>query len=376
MTKYTLNKKKKSEISERAKRLNKECNFVDIHNHMMFEYAIREALGEKNIFDTHYAPILRKGGIDVIGTSIGANSPCLCNLTDNLEFGCFEQIDMLRNEEKVSETFRIVTDTKEIEETRAEGKIGVIMTFEGARALEGRSGEESLVMLRTFYRLGLRVNCIVGAARTAFADGMGEVVADAGLTTFGVKQVEEMNKIGMLIDLTHMNDRSYMDVMDVTKKPVIVSHIGVQAVCNNPNNLSDERIKAMGKNGGVICLEMVKTEIMHKAEETGEIVTFDHVIDHIDHITKLIGWEHVGIGLDFDNFDLIHNVHRAMCPFPGSIEGFYTGVPKGDHMINDPNNLSEAYVIADYLVRRGYTDEQIKGILGGNLMRVMKETIG
>ncbi|WP_461206266.1 dipeptidase [Clostridium sp. DL1XJH146] len=376
MGEYILNKKKKSEISERAKRLNTECNFVDIHNHMMFEFAIRQALGEKDIFDTHYAPILKQGGINVIGTSVGANSPCLCNLTDNLEFGCFEQIDMLRNEEKISKTFRIVTNTKEIEETRAEGKIGVMMTFEGSRALEGRSGEESLVMLRTFHRLGLRVNCIVGAARTAFADGMGEVVADAGLTTFGIKQIEEMNEIGMLIDLTHMNDRSYMDVMEVSKKPVIVSHIGVQAVCNNPNNLSDERIKAMGKNGGVICLEMVKTEIKHKAEETGEIVTFDHVIDHIDHISELIGPEHIGIGLDFDNFDLIHNVHRAMCPFPGSIEGFYTGIPKGDHMINDPNNLSEAYVIADYLVRRGYTDKQIAGILGGNLMRVMKETIG
>lgn len=376
MAEYVLNKKSRCEISERAKQLNRKCNFVDIHNHIMFEFAIRQALGEKNIFDTHYAPVLRKGGINVIGTTVGANSPCLCNLTDNLEFGCFEQIDMLRSEEKTSETFRIAENTKEIEDIVAEGKIAVLLAFEGSRALEGRSGEESLVMLRTFYRLGLRVNCICGAARTAFADGMGEAVAGAGLTTFGVKAVEEMNRIGMLIDLTHMNDRSFFDVMDISAKPVIVSHIGVQAVCNNANNLSDERIRAMGRNGGVICLEMVKTEIKNKAEETGEIVTFDDVIDHIDHVMQLIGPEHVGIGLDFDNFDLIHNIHRAMCPFPGSIEGFYTGVPKGDHMLNDPNNLEEAYVIADYLVRRGYSNKDIKGILGGNLMRVLKETIG
>ncbi|MTI65082.1 MAG: hypothetical protein FH753_00575 [Firmicutes bacterium] len=375
MAKYS-SKKNWNEISERAKKLNEESTFIDIHNHMMFEFAIREALGENNIFDTHYAPKLRKGKINVIATSIGANSPCLCNLTDDLEFGCFEQLDMLRREEKISNTFKICTNTKEIENTMAENKIGILLAFEGSRALEGRFGEESLVMLRTFYELGLRVNCICGAARTAFADGMGEMVADAGLTTFGVKAIEEMNRLGMLIDLTHMNDRSFFDCLEVSSKPVIVSHIGTQKVCNNPNNLSDEKIRAIGKNGGVIGLEMVKTEIKYKSQETGEIVTFDDVIDHIDHISSLIGPEHVGIGLDFDNFDLIHNVHRAMCPFPGSIEGFYTGIPKGDHMLDDPNNLSEAYVIADYLVKRGYSDKDIKGILGENLMRVFKETIG
>ncbi|SKC36219.1 dipeptidase [Maledivibacter halophilus] len=369
-------KKKRNEISQRAKYLNEESTFVDVHNHMMFEFAIRKALGEKNIFDTHYAPKLREGKINVIATSVGANSPCLCNLTDDLEFGCFEQIDMLRCEEKISNTFRICTNVKEIEKTLAEDKIAVLLAFEGARALEGRYGEESLVMLRTFYELGLRVNCICGAARTAFADGMGEAIADGGLTTFGVKLIEEMNRIGMLIDLTHMNDRSFFDSLEVSNKPVIVSHIGVQKICKNPNNLSDERIKAIGRNKGVIGLEMVKTEIKYKAEETGERVTFDDVVDHIDHISSLIGPEHVGIGLDFDNFDLVHNIHRAMCPFPGSIEGFYTGIPKGDHMLDDPKNISKAYVIADYLVRRGYSDKEIKGILGKNLMRVFKEAIG
>ncbi len=376
MADYTLKKKEFQEISERAKRLNNECTFIDVHNHMMFEFAIRQALGEKNIFDTYYAPVLKKGKINVIATSVGSNSPCLCNLTDDLEFGCFEQIDMLRREEKISKTFRICTNYKDIEQTLKDGKIGVILAFEGARALEGRSGEESLVMLRTFYELGLRVNCICGAARTAFADGMGENIADAGITTFGVKLIEEMNKIGMLIDLTHMNDRSFFDCIEVSTKPIIVSHIGTQAVCNNPNNLSDERIKAIGKNGGVIGLEMVKTEIKYKSQETGEIVTFDDVINHIDHIVELIGPEHVGIGLDFDNFDLVHNVHRAMCPFPGSIEGFYTGIPKGNHMLNDPDNLSRAYIIAEYLVKRGYSDKDIRGILGDNLIRVFKKTIG
>ena len=121
---------------------------------------------------------------------------------------------------------------------------------------------------------------------------------------------------------------------------------------------------------------MVKTEIKYKAEETGEIVTFDDVIDHIDHISSLIGPEHVCIGLDFDNFNLVHNVHRAMSPFPGSIEGFYTGIPKGNHMLDEPNDLSQAYLISEYLLRRGYSDKDIIGILGGNIIRVLEKTIG
>jgi membrane dipeptidase len=342
---------------------------------MMFEFAIRHALGETDIFDSRYAPALRKGGINVIATTVGGNSPCMCNLTDHIEFGSFEQIDMLRLEEEKSTSFAICHNAAEIEDTVAEKKIAVLLAFEGARALEGRPDEDSLCMLRTFYRLGLRVNCICGGGRTRFADGMGEARADAGLTSFGVAAVEEMNRLGMLIDATHMTDRSFFDVLDVSGKPLLVSHTGVQAVCDSPTNLSDERIKAIGGNGGVIGMEMVKTEIKWKSQETGEVVTFDDVIGHIDHIASLIGTAHVGIGLDHDNFELVHNIHRAMCPAPGSIEGFYTGVPKGDHMLDDPNTIEEAGVIAEYLVNRGYSDTDIRKILGGNMMRLFRETL-
>ncbi len=363
------------QISERAKLLNNETLCVDVHNHMMFEFAIRHARGEIDIFDTHYAPVLQRGGINVIGTTVGGNSPCTCNLTDNLEFGSFEQIDMLRLEEERSALFRICHNVDDIHSTTTSGEIAVLLAFEGARAMEGRADEESLCLLRTFYRLGLRINCICGGGRTRFADGMGEVRASAGLTTFGVSLVEEMNRLGMLIDCTHMTDNSFFDVLEVSRKPILVSHVGVRAVCDTLPNLSDERIKAIGANGGVIGMEMVKTEIIKGSQETGERVTFDAVVQHIDHIASLIGTDHIGIGLDFDNFELVHNIHRAMCPAPGSIEGFYTGIPKGNHMLDKPNDLSEAYLIADYLVKHGYSDEDIRKILGGNMMRLFGETL-
>ncbi len=376
MTKsYPLKRLRPDEISERAKELNKGF-FVNVHDHMMFEFAIRHALGEKNIFDTHYLPILRAGNIDAIATTVGANSPNTCNLTDWLEFGAFEQIDMLRQEEREGASFKICTTTQDFMDAKAEGKIGIMLSCEGSRAFAGRYTEESLVMLRTFYELGLRMNCICGGARTVFGDGVGDIRANAGLTTFGVKHVEEMNRLGIIIDLPHMTDNTFFDVMEVSTAPVLVSHVGVQHCCPSIANLSDERIKAIGKNGGLIGMEMVKTEILPNSQETAELVTFDHVVDHIDHIAELVGPEHVCIGLDFDNFDLVHNVHRAMAPFPGSIEGFPTGIPKGDHMLDDPNKVEESYVIADYLVRRGYSDEQIAGILGKNALRLFKAVIG
>lgn len=369
-------KKGPGDISPRARELNLRAESVNMHDHMMFEFAIRKALGQQNVFDSYYLPELKKGGFRTFVTTVGANSPCMCNLTDHLEFGCFEQIDMLRQEEAAGAAFRICCNMTDVENAHREGKVALIMAFEGARALEGRPWEESMVMLRTFYQLGLRVNCVAGGARTVFADGVGDIRAQAGLTTFGVKLVEEMNRLGILIDLAHMTDRSFFDVMEITQQPIMVSHVGVQAVCPVDANLSDERIRAIGKNGGLIGMEIVKTEIQKGAEETGELVTYDRVVDHIDHIVDLIGPEHICLGLDFDNFELVHNVFRAMSPAPGSIEGFHTGIPAGDHMLDEPSNVGEAYVIADYLCSRGYSDEQILGILGGNARRILTQVLG
>ena len=362
-------------LSDSAHQLCNEAVLVDVHNHMMFEFAIRSALGESAIFDTHYLPVLKQGNINVIATTVGANSPCTCNLTDHLQFGSFEQIDMLRQEEQQSASFKICLNSKEVSAALREDKIAILLAFEGARALEGRADEENLCMLRTFYRLGVRIVCICGGGRTRFGDGMGEARADAGLTTFGVALVEEMNRLGMLVDVTHMTERSFFDVLEVSRKPVLVSHVGVRAVCDLPSNLDDARIKAIGANGGVIGMEMVKTEIRKNAQESGEVVTFDEVVNHIDHIASLSGVDHDGLGLDFDNFDLVHNIHRAMCPAPGSIEGFYTGIPKGNHMLDDPRDLSRASIIAEYLLRRGYSEAEVVKILGGNMLRLFSQTL-
>ncbi len=370
-----LIKKKRLEMSERAQKLINENIYIDNHNHMMFEFMLLLAYGEVNIFDRFFADELRRGGIDMICTSVGMDSPCVCNMTDYLEFGSFEQIQALKQDLKLSKHGRLVTSYQDIVDCYNDGKIAIMMATEGTRALEGRPGEESLVMLQTFVDLGVRMFCLSGSARTQFVDGVGEMIANAGITTYGQKIIREMNRLGCVIDLSHIPQKPYLACIEASEKPVISSHVGVQAVSPNDCNLDDEQIKAIGKNGGLIGIEMVKTDIKVGTQETGEVVTWDYAMKHIDHIANLIGPEHVCIGLDFDNYPHIHNVHRAMCPFPGSIEGFYTGIITGDHMLNDPNKLDEAYILAEYFVKHGYSDTEIINILGGNLMRFYRTVL-
>ncbi len=366
----------RADLSPQAKQILATAPAFNAHDHMMFEFCIHKSMGKENVFDTYYLPALQSGNFKTVVTTVGGNSPCVCNLTDHLEFGCFEQIDMLREEERAGASFKICRNMSEVKAAHAADKIALILAFEGARSLEGRPWEESMVMLRTFYELGLRVNCIAGGARTVFGDGVGDIRANAGLTTFGRKLVKEMNRLGVFVELTHMTDRSFWSAMEVAEAPVMISHVGCKALCPVEANLDDERIKAIGKNGGLIGMEIVKTELTKGAEESGEFITFDRVVDHIDHIANLIGTKNICLGLDFDNYDLVHNVFRAMSPLPGSIEGFHTGIPQGDHMLNEPSNVAEAFVIAEYLLKRGYSTEDIEGILYKNAERVFAQVIG
>ena len=363
-------------MKDRAKRLHEESVFVDGNNQIMIEFAIRKDLGHENVFDSYYAPLLRKGGIDVIDMVVGGNSPCLNNTTDYLTLGALSNIDKLLEEEKTSETFSICRNHADIERAMAAGRIAVLMKFEGSRALDGKDDEDDLSLLRTFYRLGLRGVCLVGSARTRIADGPGEDTAGAGLTTFGVKVIEEMNRLGMVIDMAQLTDEGFWDVIETTTKPIVDSHTNAFALCDNPRNISDERIKAMGENGGLIGVTFVKGEVKRWSTETGEVVTFDDVAEHLDYMVDLIGIDHVAIGGDLDDWELVDNVHRCWSPVPGLIENHHIGVPKGSTLIDSPHTLDEYSVITESLVRRGYSDDDIRKILGGNWLRIYKEVLG
>ena len=276
------------------------------------------------------------------------------------------------------EMARTVADIKTIAKS---GKVAALMGIEGGHSIENR-----LELLRNFYRLGVRYMTLTWSNNTDWADSSGDVVKWGGLTDFGVSVVEEMNRIGMMIDISHVADTTFQDVMKTTRAPVIASHSSVRALNTHKRNMSDEMIVALAENGGVIQINFYpmfldqqfhdaayqalfaakpeyatlateylddqiglmgpQWELYRKIAETLEKPPLSVLVDHIDHVVKLVGPDHVGLGSDFDGV---------------------SSLPIGMEHAGKLPALTEA------LVAKGYSEEDIRKILGGNLLRVMAE---
>jgi membrane dipeptidase len=190
------------------------------------------------------------------------------------------------------------------------------------------------------HRVGVRSIGLTHNPRSWAADGNAEDRNGSGLTAFGVRLVEEMNRLGMLVDVSHINERGFWDVMEVTRRPVIASHSDCKAVCDHPRNLDDKQIVALANNGGVMGVTFVPGFIDAKAP------TLERLLDHIDYAVQVAGADHVGIGSDFDGGG---TALKDATAFPRITEG---------------------------LLKRGYSEGDVKKILGENHLRVLKAAIG
>ncbi len=242
--------------------------------------------------------------------------------------------ECLKNEDSIAPA----TSHKEIMKTLDQGKTAALLSIEGADVLEGNLG-----VLRIFYRLGVRMVGLVHSLRNQLADGVTDSRTGGGLSEFGVKVVEELNRLGILIDVSHLNDAGFWDLIEVSTEPIMASHSNSRAVCGHARNLTDDQIRALADKGGVMGINFSPSFIHPtRADVAG-------VVDHIDHIVKLVGVDYVGLGSDFDG-----------------IRGTPIGLEDASKM---PNITSE-------LVQRGYTEEDIRKILGENHLRLFKDIVG
>jgi membrane dipeptidase len=235
-----------------------------------------------------------------------------------------------------------------------------------------------------YYQLGIRSMTLTHSKNNNWADSATDTPEHNGLTDFGREVVREMNRLGMLVDLSHVSDKTFYDAIEVTTKPLIISHSSMRALSNVPRNVTDEMLWALAKNGGVIGIcfgegfvnpsdaEALRADIKretdatsftgralddHAAEDVRKLfgtrvkvaATIGDVADHIDHAVKIAGIDHVGIGSDFDGV---------------------SGPPNG------LEDISKMPALVDVLVRRGYGKRDLKKILGGNFLRVIREVIG
>jgi membrane dipeptidase len=236
-------------------------------------------------------------------------------------------------------------------------KIACILAIESAEAV-GTDRE----ILRILYRLGVRTMSLTWNRANLLADGAGEP-RGGGLTRTGKRVVAEMNRLGIITDVSHIHEKGFWDIIEASTKTVIASHANVRALVDHPRNLSDEQIRAVAQTDGVVGVTLVP-RFVHPANPT-----VDHVVDHIQHIADLVGIEHVGFASD-----LVTDLSKDMTICPAEDRILAAGAPTGD--VVDLEGILQLVNLTASLMERGFRNEEIRKVMGQNFMRILKDTIG
>lgn len=232
----------------------------------------------------------------------------------------------------------------DVAENQKKGLISVFMGMENAAPIQ-----ESLSLLRTFYRLGVSYMTLTHNGDNAVADSAAEGKRWGGLSPFGREVVAEMNAMGMMIDLSHASDQTFWDVIKLSKAPVIATHSSCRALCSHRRNLTDEMLKALGEKDGYVGINFYPFFLSDQYEEGKPWRPgVKEIVDHIDHAVSLAGIDHVGIGSDFDGIEVT----------PEGVE-----------------NISQIGVVLDEMRRRGYSESDILKVSGQNLLDVFARII-
>lgn len=358
---------------------------IDTHNDISLYTITGLDIGKRSPGTTTDLPRLKEGGVGAVFFSAYV-APAYAK-ENRSATRAFQLIDSIRHDivEGHPRDFVLALSAEDIENARRQGRIAALIGLEGGHAIE-----DNLRLLRTFYSLGVRSMTLTYSNSNDWADSSGDqddvsIRHHNGLTGFGREVVLEMNRLGMMVDVSHVSDKTFWDVLAVSRSPIFASHSSCRAVTNHPRNMTDEMIRALAKHGGVIQINflgafvsrqpentMPKTlidfyERWDKAEEEnkdnpkalasarkafceeaqriGIRATIDDLVAHIDHVVKVGGVDAVGIGTDFDGLDCAPMAIRDVSELP---------------------KLTRA------LMNNGYSTSDIRKIYGGNTLRVLR----
>lgn len=368
-------------ISERAKQLHFSSIVVDTHDDTTqrfldggFDIGARNALGSVDI------PRMREGGLGALFFAIWI--PSKIKGPEAVQ-RALDQIDAVREAVRThSKDLVLVTTADGIREAHKQGKIAALLGVEGGHMIAS-----DLAVLRTFAVLGVRYMTLTHSGNTEWADSSTEKPAHHGLTEFGKEAVREMNRLGMIVDVSHVSDKTFADVLAISKAPVFASHSSCRALCDAPRNLTDAMMKALAAKGGMVQInyhvgflsqefrnaekahpefeQAIALEIQKRCGEKegcqlieGDRITREYVergdlprvdwttiVDHIDHAVKVAGIDHVGLGSDFDGANM----------------------PFGMEDVAKLPRLTQA------LLEKGYSESDVRKILGENTLRLMAD---
>jgi membrane dipeptidase len=261
---------------------------------------------------------------------------------------------------KQPQSYVWVDTAHDIERAKREGKLAVSLNFQGTNAFAGR-----LDLIEIYRRLGVTQALLCFNEKNAVADGCYERT-DAGLSRYGLRVVQEMNRVGMLVDVSHTGLRSSLDAIEASSRPVIMSHSNVRALADHPRNITDEQIKAIAATQGVIGIAGISA--MTSNTDAPDAVSPQVLFRHVDYIAQLVGVAHVGFGLDF-----IPNTEGLLAWIKRRPETF----PADQHrtqMLSAAPHVIEP--IVDLMLQAGYSETDARNVLGENWLRVFKAAAG
>jgi len=259
-----------------------------------------------------------------------------------------------------TEVFSLVGTAADLDRAKAKKKIAVIMGLQNAD--EFRDVKD----VKAFYQLGLRCAQLTYNTQNLLGSGSTERV-DGGVSDYGVEIIKAMNDVGMLVDVSHSGDRTTLDAIELSPKPIAITHSNCRALNNHPRLKTDEAIKKLAAKGGVMGITGVRMFVRDK-----EPTTIEDIVDHIDHVAKLVGIEHVGIGSDSDLLGYDRMPPEQLKQLRAAYKASYAFRDRID--TDGFDHPQKVYDLTDALLRRGYSDANIELVLGGNFRRLLGAT--
>jgi membrane dipeptidase len=338
---------------ERAKEFINNSFAMDAHFDLAMDLDDRRELGARKVYSDRHDALFRAGGWKCVVSAIFIHS---WQLPEMGLRKALDQISALAAEEREQpDKLALCTTVAEVDAANASGRLGVFMSLEGADPIGN-----DLRLLQVFHRLGVRSIGLAWSRRNYAADGCSfkpeREGHKGGLTRFGVCVLEEAERLGMLVDISHLNDEGVADVARYAKRPFIASHSNCRARARTMRNLTDEQITLVASRGGVVGMNGVSFIV---ADGNKKNLGAWDMVSHIDHIVRLAGDDFVGLGLDF--CDRLADIHTAPSDNPSY------------DVLCDHGGLPE---LVAALFEKGYGEDRIAKILGGNFRRVYKEVVG
>jgi membrane dipeptidase len=347
-------------LLERALELHATVPVVDLHGDVPQNTWPRRRSGEKAPLRDDWVRRWRTGGVDVEGLTVGGDMPVSMDGGGRPDLRCREMIADAVEEAEASESLTIIRGARDLDEALSAGRIGLLLHLEGCRPLMG-----SLAGLHSLFELGIRSAQLTWNGGNELADGVG-VPEPGGLTKLGREAVREMQRIGVLVDVSHLAPTGVRDVLELAERPVVASHANAAALHPHPRNLTDEQIRGIAATGGVIGLCFVPTFI-------GSPATVERLVDHADHMAALVGPEHIALGPDY--------VEMALPTMLADMRGDPMYADAGDGLPEwaaFPDGLQRVETLATLttaLLVRGWSEEDVVKVVGGNALRVLRSVL-